>query len=67
VKELDHLDLLLQAREYEQKGHTNLDEFFRLHFEHPTTLALAQQIMADHKTLKESATVNGSKENHSSE
>ncbi|XP_059476891.1 5'-deoxynucleotidase HDDC2 [Neocloeon triangulifer] len=49
VKELDHLDLLLQAREYEQKGYTDLEEFFRLHFESPVTSDLALQIMADHK------------------
>lgn len=49
VKELDHLDLLLQAREYEEKGYDDLEEFFRLQFSHPTTLTLAQQILANHK------------------
>jgi 5'-deoxynucleotidase YfbR-like HD superfamily hydrolase len=67
VKELDHLDLLLQAREYEQKGHTDLDEFFRLQFKHPTTSALAEQIMSDHKVLKEKSIANGTKENESTE
>jgi hypothetical protein len=53
VKELDHLDLLLQAREYEQKGYSNLGGFFKMHYQHPTTSAIAQQIMADHSALKE--------------
>lgn len=53
----------MQAREYEQKGHNDLNEFFRLHFEHPTTSALAEQIMSDHKVLKDKSIVNGSKEN----
>ncbi|CAB3359494.1 Hypothetical predicted protein [Cloeon dipterum] len=52
VKELDHLDLLLQAREYEQKGHSDLNEFFRLQFQHPTTMALSQQVMDDHNATK---------------
>jgi hypothetical protein len=50
VKELDHLDLLVQAREYEEKGYDDLQEFFRLQFSHPTTLALAQCAIDDHKS-----------------
>ncbi|KAF4521256.1 hypothetical protein B566_EDAN008457 [Ephemera danica] len=65
--ELDHLDLLVQAREYEETGYDNLEEFFRLQFSHPTTLALAQQTIADHKSHKassqqEPAIANGFKE-----
>lgn len=56
VKELDHLDLLLQAREYEEKGYDDLEEFFRLQFSHPTTTQIAHQILADHKKHKSSAT-----------
>lgn len=67
VKELDHLDLLVQAREYEENGYENLEEFFRLQFSHPTTLALAQQTIADHKShqaaLQEPVVTNGFNEN----
>jgi hypothetical protein len=61
VKELDHLDLLMQAREYEQKGHTNLEVFFQMHCKHPTTSALAEHIMSDHKKLKENTMADGTK------
>jgi hypothetical protein len=63
VKELDHLDLLMQAREYEQKGHTDLEVFFQLHFEHPTTSALAEKIMSDHNKLKENSIAHGTESN----
>jgi len=58
--ELDHLDLLMQARE--QKGHISF-EFLRLFYQHPTTLA--EQIMSDDKVLLLNSIVNVTKENES--
>jgi hypothetical protein len=51
----------MQAREYELKRHTDLDEFIRLHYQHPSTLA--EQIISCHKAFKENPTTDGAKKN----